>query len=268
MQLGRAAQPPRRIEDDAQERRQHRLADPLREGLRIVGASLAVALHAMAEDLVEEHARRRARTGSPAPRTDRRSAPAAAARAGRSSTGPRRAARTRRAGRRRSREEAAVERQLHAVGSLGRRLDHDAAEQLAGGDARPLAVGVVAVRRFDRERDVAAEDQRIVAERRREPAQPLLPGAGIDGVRRRWLGVDLRLFAREVRCGIVGLDLRGGVGARAGERLGGLPVGAIGPAPQLQADRRVGVGQRQVDARDARARALPSPRSGCVLSKE
>ena len=199
MQLGRAAQPPCRIEDDAQERRQHRLADALGERLRIVGAPLAVALHAMTEDLVEEHpGGAPGQDRRPRERIDDRRLPQPREQVDhRPDLGEQRGLGGQAVDG--SREEAAVERQLHAVGGLGRRLDHDAAEQLAGGDARTLAVGVVAVRRFDRERDVAAEDQRIIAERRRDPAQPLLPGRGIDGVGRRRPGVHLRRFAREVR---------------------------------------------------------------------
>ena len=150
-------------------------------------------------------------------------------------------------------EEAAVERQLHAVGSLGRRLNHDPAEQLAGGDAGSFAVGVVAVGRFDRQRDIAAEDQRILAERRRQPAQPVFPRGGVERVGGRRIDMYLRLLAREVGRRLVVLDLGRGVGAGARQRLGRLPVGAVGAAPQLEADRRFGVGQRQVDAGDARA---------------
>ena len=51
----------RRIEDDAQKRRQDRLADLLAERLCVVDVPLAVGLDAVAEDLVEEDAGRAAR---------------------------------------------------------------------------------------------------------------------------------------------------------------------------------------------------------------
>ena len=118
-----------------------------------------------------------------------------------------------------------------------------------------FAVGVVAVGGLDRQRDIAAENQRVFTERRRQPAQPLFPFPRIDRIAGRGFDVHLGLFARKVGRRIVVLNLRRGVGARASQRFGRLPVGPVGPAPELEANRRLGVGQRQVDARDARPSA-------------
>ena len=72
-------------------------------------------------------------------------------------------------------EVARVERQLHAVVGLRDGLDEQAAGDLAGGHLRAFAVDVVAVAGFDRQRHVAAEDERIVGERRGNPPQPRFP---------------------------------------------------------------------------------------------
>ena len=50
----------RGIEHHAEKRRQHGLSDFSRKRPRIVGVTLAIAFDAVAEDLVEEHARRAA----------------------------------------------------------------------------------------------------------------------------------------------------------------------------------------------------------------
>ena len=269
-QLGVAAGLQRRIEDDAEERRQDRLVDL---GRRTSGRRRRCAAGCPRRGGRRSRGRRRPRRGRREWRDPSRVQPAALCGGAASSFIISRASLSSwlLVGQpiERAREVAVVQRQLHPVVGLGRGLDEEAVLQIAGGDPRAFAVGVGS---GCRRAPSARRCRRRSADRRRRAPRcgaaalptPSCPAYSPPACRRR-----PGLLAREVGGGTSSWTLAATfVRTRVSASVADLKARSVA----RHSASWIGLASSVSGMRDARRHVRappppPSPRIGCVLSR-